>query len=126
MEKLEKEGMISYESSPVNTDINQEEDLGNNKIVKENNSTNLNENLNIEIENEKNEISLIKNKQKDKSLENNKIDNEVRESIFLQTPAIKGNRKSLFRGDIFDLEFEDEKKVNFIFKIEEKQIKIYS
>jgi len=115
MEKLEKEGIISYESSPVNTDKNQEEDLQNdndntdNNLNKENNSTN----LNVDFERENNtdtDISTKKNL-KNISVENNLIGDEVRDSIFIETTVKNENRKSLFRGDIFDLAVEEDKKV---------------
>jgi len=109
MEKLEKEGIVFSESSPVNTDENQEEELHYSNFKRGTNTEKAKENLNVEMEKEQiaNEIKNDKNKR----LENKKIVDELTESIFISTAVKKGNRISLFRGDIFDLEVEGDKKV---------------
>lgn len=120
LEKLEKEGMVSYESSPVNTDKNQEEssDNNNNKANEENNI------LNIEMEKEIiakkiQEENFNERKPKEKSIKNKKNDEQVIESIFIQSAEKNENRTSLFRGNIFILEAEQANKVNLIFIVKE-------
>lgn len=121
MEKLEKEGIVSYESSPVNTEKDQEEDLSKKTIDRENKTSN----LNFELDKKENLPKSSVKEKKDKYIESKeKKTDELRESLFIEKIAIKGNRRSLFRGDIFDLEFENDKKVYFIILNWKKQYKI--
>jgi len=122
MEKLEKEGIISYENSPVN-----KEKLSNynNNEVKTNeleHAKNLKDFKIIDEVNKADEhISIINDKtvipenkylplQDENEYKNDNINKEINnnpsESIFIEVdeiPKIK-NRKSIFRGDIFNLE----------------------